>query len=252
MQKLRVLICSLLISFSFSLHATDYYRIGVTTSFQPFNYQDKEGKFTGFNIDIAKQLCSEMRAECEFVAMKFPEIIPALEKGEIDFSPSNFLYTAERARKVNFSIKYYRSTTSLIGSVKDALEDPENLLTDKAKIVAVQKDSVQHRFLIKHGSVNIQAIPSIGTGLKLLRENKVDYLIAPTLFTLHYLQKPENHNLDFIGEPIDGKELSGTVHIAISKKQPELKHEMDQAITRMVDNGHLRAIINQYFPFDVY
>lgn len=253
MPKVRIsifLFFSLLVS-PFAMSA-EHYRIGVTTSFQPFNYADSDGKLTGFNIDIARQICTEMRAECEFVPMKFPQMIPALEAGQIDFSPSNFLYTTERARRVNFSIKYYRSTTSLIGSAEDALEIPEELLQNPDKNIAVQRDSVQHKYLLHNSKVRITAIPSIGKGLELVRDNQVDYLMAPTLFTLHYLQKPDNHNLDFIGEPIEGQDLSGTVHIAISKKKPELKSTMDTAIRKMVDNGQLRAIINQYFPFDVY
>lgn len=253
MNYLKQMLYGLLILASSAVsYAQPYYKIGISDSFQPFNYRDASGELKGFNVDIARALCKEMQARCEFVVTPFPKVIPALEKGLIDFATSNFLITPERAKRINFSAKYYRSTTSLIGSLDSPHQSPEAILNDKNAVIATQQSSAQANYLKTKSQVQIKEIGSIGAGLELLRQKQVDYLIAPTLFALNFLQKSENSNLDFIGNPIDHPDLSGSVHIGISKHQPHLKAKMDHALSAMLANGQLRTIINQYFPFDVY
>lgn len=253
MKYLKQMICGLLMLALPALsQAQPHYKIGISDSFQPFNYRGANGELKGFNVDIARALCKQMQAKCEFVVTPFPKVIPALEKGLIDFATSNFLITDERAKRINFSAKYYRSTTSLIGPIDSPHQTPDEILQDGSVVIATQQSSAQASYLHAHSQARIIEIKSIGAGLELLRQQEVDYLIAPTLFALNFLQKSKNANLDFIGNPINHPSLSGSVHIGISKQQPQLKAEMDQALSTLLDNGQLRAIINQYFPFDVY
>lgn len=253
MKQIKHLLLGLVaLTYSSLGQAEIHYKIGISDSFQPFNYRDEDGELKGFNVDIAKALCSDMKVSCEFVVTPFPKVIPALERGSIDFATSNFLITPERAKRINFSDKYYRSTTSLIGSIDNAHQNPNEVLQDSSVLVATQQGSMQAQYLQDNGQAQVKEIKSIGAGLELLRQQQIDYLIAPTLFALNFLQKSENADLDFIGNPIDHPNLSGTVHIGISKHRPELKAKLDQAIFNILENGQLRIIINQYFPFDVY
>lgn len=251
-QLMGLMFSSLLVFFATQTVAGEYYKIGVSDSFQPFNYRDSEGRLKGFNVDVANALCEEMKARCEFVVMPFPKIISALQNNEVQFAPANYLINAERAEKVNFSAKYYRSTTSLIGSVDNAALNPLLILQDPTRKVGAQKGSAQYRYLVKHAQAQVMALSSIGEGLSMLNQRELDYLLAPTLFALNFLQKPENSSMDFIGEPINDSSLSGTVHIGITKQLPALQSQLDVALANIVKKGKLRSIINQYFPFNVY
>jgi ABC-type amino acid transport substrate-binding protein len=193
-----------------------------------------------------------MQTLCEFSPMPFPEIIPALEQGLVQFAPSNFLWTPERAARINFSEKYYRSTTSLVGLSKDSFEDPMVLLQQNEATIAAAHSSAQWRYLHQHSAAQVVSVDTIAKGMQALEKGEVDYILLPTLFALNFLQRPENTHLDFIGEPIDAKSLTGDVHIGISKTQPELKDKIDKAIQSLVSSGELRVLILKYFPFNVY
>ncbi|MFC6670445.1 transporter substrate-binding domain-containing protein [Marinobacterium aestuariivivens] len=43
-------------------------RIATEGAYAPFNMIDESGELKGFDVDIAKALCDQMKADCELVA----------------------------------------------------------------------------------------------------------------------------------------------------------------------------------------
>ena len=42
-------------------------RIGIEGAYPPFNQTEANGDLTGFDVDIAKALCDEMKVKCTLV-----------------------------------------------------------------------------------------------------------------------------------------------------------------------------------------
>src|SRR3954471_4813843 len=57
-------------------------KIGTEGAYPPFNNLTADGKLEGFDIDIAKALCDEMKVKCEFVTQVWTAIIPGLKPGK--------------------------------------------------------------------------------------------------------------------------------------------------------------------------
>ncbi|WP_160055122.1 substrate-binding periplasmic protein [Oceanospirillum linum] len=227
-------------------------KIGISTSFPPFNYLNENGKISGYNADIAMAVCRKIKAHCEFTLLPFPQVIPALEANEIQLAASNLLRTEERAKRINFSAKYYRSTSSLLGHMDNSTQKPVEVIKNPDTSIAVTAGSTQWRYLSDHAKGEILVKASIGETMLALQKSQVDYILIPTLFALNFLERPENDNLDFVGLPLEEKTLSGDVHLGITKADPELKIQVDQAIQALVNSGELRALSKKYFPFNVY
>lgn len=58
--------------------------IGTEAGYPPFNYLDRKGLPAGFEMELAQEACQRIKAECEFVAFKWDELIPGLLDKKFD------------------------------------------------------------------------------------------------------------------------------------------------------------------------
>lgn len=90
-------------------------RVGFST-FVPWAMKDKQGGYTGFEIEVARQLAEDMGVEIDFIPTKWSGIIPALLTGKFDIIIGGMGITPERNLKVNFSDPYEYSGMSIIAN----------------------------------------------------------------------------------------------------------------------------------------
>ena len=92
-------------------------KVGMDT-FVPWAMKDKQGKFIGFEIDVATRLAKDMGVKVEFVPTKWAGIIPALLTNKFDVIIGGMGIRPQRALKVNFTIPYDYSGMSMVASRK--------------------------------------------------------------------------------------------------------------------------------------
>ncbi len=90
-------------------------RVGVST-FVPWAMQDKDGKYIGFEIDVATALAKDLGRPVEFVPTKWSGIIPALLTGQFEIIISGMSITPERSEKVLFSTPYDYSGMDIVAN----------------------------------------------------------------------------------------------------------------------------------------
>ncbi len=113
-------------------------RVGIS-SFVPWAMQDKNGKYIGFEIDVAQRLADDFDLELELFPTRWSGIIPALLTGKFDMIICGLSSTPARSLRVNFSDPYDHTVIEAIGR-KDALGDSTNFedFNNKETIVAVR------------------------------------------------------------------------------------------------------------------
>ena len=92
-------------------------RVGISIM-APWVMKDKNGKYIGFEIDVAKQLASDMGVKPVFKEYEWNKLIPALQKKQIDIIASGISITPKRGLKIRFSNPYSSSGYNLVSNLK--------------------------------------------------------------------------------------------------------------------------------------
>jgi polar amino acid transport system substrate-binding protein len=92
-------------------------RVGVSL-FPPWVMRDKEQQLVGSEIDMAGRLAKDMGLKLALKEYSWKQLIPALEKGEIDIIVSGMGIKPDRALRVNFSRPYGDSGIGLVTNIK--------------------------------------------------------------------------------------------------------------------------------------
>ena len=88
-------------------------KVGMST-FEPWAMKDKNGKFIGFEIDVAQRLAKDLGVKLQLVPTEWSGIIPSLLTGKFDMIIGGMSIRADRALKVNFTIPYNTTGVSMV------------------------------------------------------------------------------------------------------------------------------------------
>ncbi len=114
--------------------------------YMPFEMKTKDGRFVGFDIDMAKHMARSMNVKYVPVNTAWDGIIPALQTNKCDIIMGGMTITPERNLKVNFADPYIAIGQSIIlspalkgkiNSYKD-LNDPKYTITTKLGTTGVE------------------------------------------------------------------------------------------------------------------
>ena len=225
----------------------------VTPNSVPFSYRNENGDLVGFNVDIARAICRELGQVCRIEAVVFPEILSLVTTSRVDLAVANFLKTPERTRQVAFSVPYWRSTSSYIGSSTLTGTSGAQLLVSGG--VCAIRETAQMRYLLSlqaqsGGEIHpVDANRDIFDGLLM---GQCSAALLPTMQALSFLQSQEGLSFRFIGAPLEEAGLGGTVHIIVRPDDQALLERVNRAIRSLVNSGEHERLSRRYFPFSIY
>ena len=93
----------------------DTWRVATEGTFPPFEfYNSTTGEIQGFEVDLVREMAKVMKKDLKLETMGFDAIIPAILSGTIDTGAAGFSITPERAKRVLFTIPFYKSGLTIV------------------------------------------------------------------------------------------------------------------------------------------
>ena len=92
--------------------------VGTSGNQPPLNATTKSGEIIGLEADLAAAMAQAMGVALRFVPMPFGELLPALERGEVDLVLSSVTMTPQRNTRVAFVGPYFVSGKALLTKSK--------------------------------------------------------------------------------------------------------------------------------------
>jgi polar amino acid transport system substrate-binding protein len=106
--------------------------------YPPFDYAGPDGNPAGFNVDLARLICEELRTSCTVQMRRFDTLFDALGENRGDAAIASIAVTPEARRKIDFTDPYYRPVARFVATRDGAIADvaPERLEGKKIAVVA--------------------------------------------------------------------------------------------------------------------
>lgn len=228
------------------------FKITIATegAFPPFNYLDRKGLPAGFEMELAQEACQRIKAECEFIALKWDELIPGLIDKKFDIIMSSMEVTRERRQRMGLSRRYYLSPGAFIAPKGAPYDGPPSLLRNKR--IGIQRDSMHADWADKsfRRSAQLKRYDTIQQALNGLANDEVDAVFGDKAQLWLWSQKPEGKCCELVGQDIkDTQTLGVGVAAGLRKEDAKLRDALNKAFGEMMTDGTYKKINEKYFPF---
>jgi polar amino acid transport system substrate-binding protein len=169
-------------------------RVGMTGDQPPLNVMSKSGEIIGLEVDLANLLASSMQVDLEIVQKPFAQLLPAVEKGELDLVMSGVTITPERNLRVAFVGPYFVSGKSLLTKSKTlAAASGAETINDPSVNLVTLEASTSARFVeMVLPKTKLTTVDSYDAAVKFVIGDKADALVADyPICVLSVLRYPE-------------------------------------------------------------
>ena len=224
-------------------------RVAIDPTYFPFTYKTRDGKPTGFDVDIAIALCAQLKRRCKFVEQSWDNMIRGLRAEEYDVIISSMTITNYRLEQIDFTGKYYNTPSRIVLHKNTKFDGLESI---RGKRIGVLRSSAQEKFAIAELEPAGVEVVSYGSHDRIFMDMKaaqLDGTVADQIEIINgFLSKPDGANYQLVGPELFSEKYFGTgVGVGLRKGEDDLKAELNVAITAIRDNGIYKIINDKYF-----
>ena len=224
------------------------------TDYPPFDFAGPDGAPAGFNVDLARMLCDEMKVPCTMQQRRFDTLIAALNKNEGDAIIASLAETPKMREQLDFSDPYYRTPARFV-SRKDAnITDvrPQALEGRKVGVVA----GTAHEAFLKaqFTEVIVQPYPTAAAARFALKKGEVDLLFGDGISLAFWLNGTDSANCCvFRGGPfLESRYFGEGVGIAVKKGDDLLRQAFNWGLFQLWEKGRFTDLWLRYFPISPF
>lgn len=275
LKRTALLGLSLGLALSAPAMAEDWTTIRIATegAYAPWNFTDASGELVGFELDLARDLCERMGAECEIVSQAWDGIIPALQTGKYDAIMAGMSITDERKEVITFSRDYAATPASFV-VLKDSplaefstdldfvnfneVSEEEQAVVDavvesfRGLTIGVQTATTHENFLRAYLEDDVD-IRTYDTQENLdldLQAGRVDAALASMSYWVPLLEGEDGTEFVMVGPGMTGGPFGGGVGVGIRQEDQALADKFTAAIDEAIADGSLKALAEEWFGFD--
>src|SRR3569833_1161258 len=84
------------------------------TDYPPFNFTGPDGNPAGFNVDLARLLCEEIKVSCTIQMRRFETLLDAITSNRGDAIIASLAVTPQIRARVDFTDPYYRAPARFV------------------------------------------------------------------------------------------------------------------------------------------
>jgi polar amino acid transport system substrate-binding protein len=224
------------------------------TDYPPFNFAGPDGNPQGFNVDLARLMCEELKLACTVQMRRFETLITALNANQADAAIASIATTPLMRTKVDFSDPYYRTPARFVTKRDSPIDDalPERLEGKKVAVVSGTAHEAYLRALFTEAEV--RAYPSADVARLALRRGDVDLLFGDAISLAFWVNGTDSENCCAFrgGAFMDSRYFGEGIGIAVKKGNDLIRLALNWALFRVWEQGRFTDLWLRYFPISPF
>ena len=222
--------------------------------YPPFNYAGPDGNPAGFNVDLARMVCEELKIACTIQMRRFDTLIDALSENRGDAVIASIAMSPQTRSRVDFSDPYYRTPARFVSRRDLVLDDirPEQLEGRKIAVVAGTAHEAYLKILFTEAEA--RAFPNAEAARNALIRGETDLLFGDGISLAFWLNGTDSGGCCvFRGGPyIDSRYFGEGVGIAVRRGNDALRQGFNWALFRLWERGRFSDLWLRYFPISPF
>ncbi|MFB7555869.1 glutamate ABC transporter substrate-binding protein [Streptomyces brevispora] len=221
--------------------------IGIKIDQPGIGLKTPDGKFTGFDVDVATYVAKELGYDAKdinFKETKSQDRETSIERGDVKFIAASYSINDERLQKVDFAGPYLLAHQDILVRADDSsIKSPEDLNNKKLCSVtgSTSAQNVHDKLAPKAQLLEYGGYSECLTGL----ENKaVDALTTDDSILAGYASQDANKGKFKLA---GFKMTNENYGIGLKKGDADLKKKINDALTKMVSDGSWEKAVKANF-----
>lgn len=202
--------------------------------FAPYEYY-KNGEIVGVDVDIAREIAKELGKELVIKDIAFDSIINEVRTGKADIGAAGISYSAERAKKVDFSINYSVSKQVVIVKNDSSINNINDISNKK---ISVQLGSVADTYVTEnYKNAEIVRQKKYLAAIEDLKVGKVDLVVMDELPAKEIIEKNSGIKI------LNGELTNDSYGMIVKKGNTELLETVNKVLNRLSSDGSIDKFI---------
>ena len=222
--------------------------------YPPFNYASADGNPIGFNIDLARHLCDEIKTSCTIQARRFELLLDALDDNRGDAVIASIAITPATRRRADFTDPYYRTPARFVARADSPIGDVLPELVEGKKIAVVA--GTAHEAFLKEmfTAADVRSYANAEAAREALRNKDVDLLFGDGVTLAFWLNGSDSAGCCvFRGGPfLESRYFGEGVGIAVKRSNDLLRQALNWALFREWEKGGFTDLWLRYFPISPF
>ena len=222
--------------------------------YPPFNYAGPDGNPAGFNVELARLICEELKLQCTIQLRRFDTLLQALGENRADAVIASLAVTPETRLRVDFSDPYYRPTARFVMRRANTLRDVVPEAIEGKKIAVVGGTAHEQYLKTFFTEAELKRFPNMEAAREALRKGEADLLFGDGVALAFWLNGTDSAGCcAFVGGPYTESRYFGEgVGIAVRRGNDTLRLAFNWALFRLWEKGRFTDLWLRYFPISPF
>lgn len=219
--------------------------IATEGTWSPWTFHDKEGKLTGYDIEVGRLIAQKLGVKPQFVEGKWDGLLAGISAGRYDIMINGVDMTPERQKAYRFTEPYaYNRTVVMVSAQNNSIKSMQDL---KGKVTANTISSTYAEIAEKYGA-KVDGVDDLNQTFELLLSGRIDATLNAEVVYYDYMKVHTQAAIKIAA--IDEQVTS--VGIPLKKEGTEkLQTELNKILSDLRSSGELTKLSNQFFGTDI-